>query len=119
MLRPRNAPSQERFVQSQLEPPAPCAAGQLTLAARPAKLVRRRLSRESGRAVEVLGHAIEYLADESVADPTTKGPFGNADPRIAAIQLLKALNRTIYLSGRELQPPLRRIRRWFIGERAT
>ncbi len=55
--------------------------------------VRRRLSPEEGRAIEILGHAIEYLADEYCADAQPKGRLGNADPRIEAIQMLKALNR--------------------------
>src|SRR5277367_303276 len=61
--------------------------------------VRRRLSPEEGRAIEILGHAIEYLADEYSADAHPKGCLGNADPRIEAIQMLKALNRKIYYSA--------------------
>jgi hypothetical protein len=80
-------------------------------------LVRRRLTRESGRALEMLGHAIEYLADEYAADVEHKGPLGSADPRVEAIQILKALNRAVYHSGTEIQPAFRRIRRWFIGAR--
>jgi hypothetical protein len=79
--------------------------------------VRRRLSPEGGRALEMLGHAIEYLADEYAADPRDKGPLGNADPRIEAIQILKALNRAIYFSGTEMEPVLRRLRRWLRGTR--
>ena len=62
-------------------------------------VVRRHFTREQGRGLEILGHAIEYLADEYAADDTPKGPLGNADPRVAAIQVLKALNRAIYYSG--------------------
>ncbi len=79
--------------------------------------VRRRLSPEGGRALEILGHAIEYLADEYAADPKDKGPLGNADPRIEAIQILKALNRAVYFSGTELEPFFRRMRRWLLGSR--
>jgi hypothetical protein len=78
---------------------------------------RRRLTRESARSLEMLGRAIEYLADEYAADPENKGLLGS-DPRIEAIQILKGLNRAVYFSGEELPPPLRRIRRWFLGERA-
>ena len=79
-----------------------------------AAFVRRRLSRESALGLEILGHAIEYLADEYAADPAQKGPLGNADPRIAAIQTLKSLNRAIYFSGAEVQPVWQRIRQWFL-----
>jgi hypothetical protein len=85
--------------------------------AEPAPLVRRRLSPEGGRALEILGHAIEYLADEYAFDPKDKGPLGNADPRIEAIQILKALNRTVYFAGTEVEPFFRRMRRWLLGSR--
>jgi hypothetical protein len=77
--------------------------------------VRRQLSPAEGRALEILGHAIEYLADEYCADGQTKGPLGNADPRIEAIQTLKALNREIYYSAAEVQPMLTRIKQWVMG----
>lgn len=87
----------------------------------PQSFVRRRLSPEGGRALEILGHAIEYLADEYAADIMDKGTLGNADTRIEAIieaiQVLKALNRAVYFSGTEIQPALQRIRRWFLGSR--
>jgi hypothetical protein len=58
---------------------------------RPAK--RRRISPEAGRALEILGHAIEYLADEYVHRGTS---FSANDPQIKAVQLLMELNREIY-----------------------
>jgi hypothetical protein len=72
----------------------------------------RRLSPEGGRALEILGHAIEYLADEYANDPADKGPLGSADPRVGAIQILKGLNRAIYYSGTEVQPVFSRMKRW-------
>jgi hypothetical protein len=77
--------------------------------------VRRQLSPEEGRAIEILGHAIEYLADEYCADAQPKGRLGNADPRVEAIQMLKALNRSIYYSAPEVQPAFARVRRWVMG----
>lgn len=79
--------------------------------------IRRRPTPQSGRALEVLGHAIEYLADEYAVDSRSKGPLGNLDPRIEAIQLLKKLNRQIYLSSEVIEPPLAQLRRWFLGAR--
>jgi hypothetical protein len=61
--------------------------------ARPAA-VRRRMSPESGRAVEKLGHAIEYLTDEFVHGGC-EGGF--QDPRVEAIKLLMSLNRQVYV----------------------
>jgi hypothetical protein len=89
---------------------------QLALSAAPR--VRRRLTPEGGRAIEILGHAIEYLADEYAVDTAPKVALGSADPRIEAIQVLKALNRSIYFSANEVEPVLRRIRRWLLGVRA-
>jgi hypothetical protein len=77
--------------------------------------VRRQLSPEEGRAIEILGHAIEYLADEYCADAQPKGRLGNADPRIEAIQTLKALNRSIYYSSAEVEPAFSRMKRWVLG----
>jgi hypothetical protein len=77
--------------------------------------VRRQLSPEEGRALEILGHAIEYLADEYCADAQPKGRLGNADPRIEAIQTLKALNRSIYYSAAEVEPAFTRMKRWVMG----
>jgi hypothetical protein len=80
-------------------------------------LIRRQLTRESGRALEILGHAIEYLADQYAQESVPKGPLGNADPRVEAIQMLKYLNRKVYFEGAPEVPPKRRIRRWFLGAR--
>jgi hypothetical protein len=77
--------------------------------------VRRQLSPEEGRAIEILGHAIEYLADEYCADAQPKGRLGNADPRIEAIQTLKTLNRLIYYSAAEVKPAFTRMKRWVMG----
>ena len=74
--------------------------------------VRRRLSPAAGRALEILSHAIEYLADEYAASGD-KGPLGRADPRVEAIQILKRLNREVYYSGSQVASGASRIRRWF------
>ena len=55
---------------------------------------RRSISPSAGRALEILGHAIEYLADEYVYRGKT---FCADDPEVQAVQLLMALNREIYL----------------------
>jgi hypothetical protein len=54
---------------------------------------KRRIDRESGRALEILAHAIEYLADEYVHHG---GHFKANDGEIQAMQLLMAANRSIY-----------------------
>jgi hypothetical protein len=129
MLRFRRAPLPEEFAgtvnhdpyfgstprptpQNVVQTPRDGWLGKLGSSPQPRTLVRRRLSAEGGRALEILGHAIEYLADEYAADLADKGPLGSADPRVAAIQILKERNRAIYYSGTEVQAPFRRLKRW-------
>ena len=53
----------------------------------------RLISPEAGRALEILGHAIEYLADEYAH---RGGSFSAHDGEVEALQLLMRLNRQIY-----------------------
>ena len=71
----------------------------------------RRVSREAGRAIEMLGHAIDYLADELALDCMSANQRGlkTANPRIAAIELLMACNREVYFSCPELPSLSQRI----------
>src|ERR1700760_98347 len=108
----RSASAQESF-SLPTEGPVAEAPSSPTLAPRASTYVRRHLRRADARALEILGHAIEYLADEYAFDGISKGPMGNADPRIEAIQILKGLNLAIYFSGTEVQSPWERIRGWF------
>jgi hypothetical protein len=54
----------------------------------------RRVSPEAGRALEILGHAIEYVTDEFLH---AGGSFSAHSAPLDAVQLLMALNREIYL----------------------
>jgi hypothetical protein len=63
------------------------------------KLIHRHISPQAGRALEILGHSIEYLIDE--ADFEGK-PFNDGDPRCQAVKLLMALNREIYFECPEV-----------------
>ena len=69
----------------------------------------RRISPQAGRALEILGHAIEYLTDEYVQEG---GLFSAHDPRLEAIQLLMARNRQVYFECPELPPFGERVRAW-------
>ncbi len=60
---------------------------------------RRRISPEAGHALEILGHAIEYLTDEFIY---SGGSFFARDPRLEAVQLLMAANRAIYFDCPEV-----------------
>ncbi len=61
---------------------------------------RRRISPQAGRALEILGHAIEYLTDEYMY---SGGTFCAQDPQLQAIQMLMAFNRQIYFECPEVQ----------------
>jgi hypothetical protein len=132
MLRSRRAPSPEGSARSAhydpyfgpVGPPPPRIfaetprPGWLTPSSssvQPRPFVRRLLPPAGGRALEILGHAIEYLADEYANDLADKGPLGSADPRVAAIQILKELNRAVYYSGTEVEPVFARMKRWLLG----
>jgi hypothetical protein len=54
---------------------------------------RRRISPEAGHALEILGHAIEYLSDEFVH---AGGSLTAHDAQVEAVQLLMGINRQIY-----------------------
>ena len=60
---------------------------------------RRKISPQAGRALEKLGHAIEYLADEFVY---AGGSFSAHDPQVEAVQLLMGLNREVYFDCPEV-----------------
>ncbi|KAA6464709.1 hypothetical protein DYQ86_01730 [Acidobacteria bacterium AB60] len=67
----------------------------------------RRVSPEAGHALEILGHAIEYLSDEFVHNG---GEMTASDPQVEAVQLLMALNREVYFSCPEVPSLADRLR---------
>jgi hypothetical protein len=70
---------------------------------------RRRISPDAGRALEILGHAIEYLTDEFVH---TGGALSAHDPQVQAVQLLMGINREIYFNCPEVPSLVERFRAW-------
>jgi hypothetical protein len=75
----------------------------------------RQVSSEAGRAIEMLGHAIEYLSDEFALNCMDRilGTEPGLHPRLRAIELLKARNREIYLSCPEAPTIKERLQGWF------
>ena len=55
---------------------------------------QRRISPEAGRALEILGHAIEYLMDQHAHEGSL---LKWEQAHLEALSILKALNRQIYL----------------------
>jgi len=80
--------------------PAQSAVVHTTVHAMPTGLgvrsVRRRTTPEAGFALEILGHAIEYLADEYAHESGSISSIHSRDPRVEAMQLLMAANRQVY-----------------------
>lgn len=58
----------------------------------------RRIPPEAGFALELLGHAIEYLADEYQHETGLLPSIHSEDSRMEAMRLLMAANRDVYYS---------------------
>lgn len=71
---------------------------------------RRRIGPEAGRALEMLGHAIDYLADEYIH---RGGIFSEQDPEFEALNLLMERNREIYLACPEVPGWRDRFESWW------
>lgn len=78
--------------------PIPASTPAVTITA-PIAHRRRRISPSAGRALEILGHAVEYLADEFVHEGAD---FSARNPQVEAIQLLMAVNRQVYFECPQL-----------------
>jgi hypothetical protein len=69
-------------------PSAPCISAR-----------RRRINPRSGHALEILGHAIEYLTDEFVHEGAS---LSSRNAQLEAVRLLMAVNRQIYFECPEV-----------------
>jgi hypothetical protein len=74
---------------------APVALGVVVQVSAPRRkrVCQRRISPQAGRALEILGHAIEYLADEYMHNA---GRLCAHDGQVEAVRLLMRLNRQVY-----------------------
>jgi hypothetical protein len=77
---------------------------------------RRRIAPQAGRALEILGHAIEYLSDEFVH---AGGAVSAHNAQVEAVQLLMAANRDIYFACPEIPSMGERWRALLHGRAAT
>jgi hypothetical protein len=73
--------------------------------------VRRRPSASQGHALEVLGHAIEYLIDSYVATASTTASMADTE----ATQILMRLSREIFTECPEIIPFRQQMRDTFYG----
>ena len=70
---------------------------------------RRKISSQAGKALEILGHAIEYLTDEHVHGG---GSFRLNDPMTEAVKMLMAANRSVYYECPEVASFRERCSAW-------
>ena len=68
---------------------------------------RRRITPRAGHALEILGHAIEYLTDEFVHGGGGLFPVRG---QLEAVQLLMAVNRQVYYECPEMPTFVERVR---------
>ncbi len=78
---------------------------------REARFVRRRGSLEQGRALETLGHAVEYLVDSGLFLRDER----NQRDEHEAIQILMRMSRAVFAECPEVVPVRRRLGKWFKG----
>jgi hypothetical protein len=76
---------------------------------------RRHITPEAGRALEILGHSIEYLTDEFVHQGCA---FSADNAQLEAVQLLMAVNRQIYMACPVVPTFSERCRSWLHGQPA-
>ena len=75
-------------------------SAQATAATRVQSNRRRRITPRAGHALEILGHAIEYLTDEFIHEGVG---LSAGSSQLEAVQLLMALNRQVYFECPEAQ----------------
>jgi hypothetical protein len=75
------------------------ATTQPALSGQFARRQRRQITPQAGKALEKLGHAIEYLTDEFVQSGAS---FSTNNSQLEAVQLLMALNRRVYFECPEV-----------------
>jgi hypothetical protein len=82
-----------------------------TVLAAPETVVRRRPNLPQGRALETIGHAIEYLVDSRMfmsGEATSK-----AD--VEATRILMQASRTVFAECAEIVPLQRQLTQWMIA----
>ena len=86
----------------------------LTMPSRPAApraaQIRRRPSRSQGQALEILGHALEYLVDSRMF--LSKERKTRADGE--AIHILSSCSREVFAECPEVVPVSQRIKSWVV-----
>jgi len=85
-------------------------SGQATTGPRIQTNRRRRITPQAGHALEILGHAIEYLTDEFVHEGAG---LSAGSSQLEAVQMLMAVNRQVYFECPEIPTLGERLRAAF------
>jgi hypothetical protein len=74
----------------------------------PSRIVRRRPDMLQGRALESLGHAIEYLIDSRMFETCEAHTPADAE----AVQILSRFSREVFATCAEIVPVHQRFKQW-------
>ena len=74
-------------------------------------IVRRRPTREQGQALEILGHALEYLVDSRMCLSKERKTKADGD----AIHLLSSCSREVFATCAEVVPFRQRVKTWIVA----
>lgn len=72
------------------------------------RVIRRRPNLEQGRALEILGHAVEYLVDSRMYAMKETAGQGDVD----AVQILSRCSREVFSTCSEIVPIHKRFKQW-------
>jgi hypothetical protein len=78
-------------------------------------VIRRQPTKEQGKALLSLGHAIEYLVDSRMHRNEEGLSGSEAKSETEASQILMRLNREVFAECREIVPIRRILQRWLGG----
>lgn len=76
------------------------------------QVIRRRPNPHQGRALEKLGHAVEYLVDSRMALIDELSTRADAE----AVDILMRLSRWVFSECEEIVPMGRRLKAWMTGD---
>jgi hypothetical protein len=78
-------------------------------------VIRRQPTKEQGKALLSLGHAIEYLVDSRMHRNEERLSGAETRSETEASQILMRLNREVFAECREIVPIRRILQRWLGG----
>jgi len=74
------------------------------------EIIQRRGSRAQGRALEAIGHAVEYLVDSRLFEVGSHNQRSEQE----AVQILMRLSRAVFVECPEVVSLRKRVKRWLV-----